>query len=152
MKIAVNREYMTRHLGVAVLFIVLGLWFLYDAVFVYPNVPVAPGEHRTSISFQYSSSALLIIASIIIAFRARLSAHETLEWDGEKMWGSLTGGREIPLSDVKVADWGKWDRKRILVLVTREGRFISVDGWHHTGVDELAKILGGSKDEPPSQK
>ena len=142
MKLGVNREYMVRHLAVAALFMVLGLWFLYDAVFVYPNTPVAPGEHRSSVSFQYSSAILLAVASVIIWVRARIAAHETLEWDDTKMWGSLTGGKEILLSDVKVADWNKWERKSILLLVTREGRFISVDGWHHTGVDELAKRLG----------
>ena len=53
MKISLNKEYAVRHLGVAALFFGLSLYFLYDAIFVYPFLP-ADGEHHTTVEFQYS--------------------------------------------------------------------------------------------------
>ena len=57
MKLSLNKEYAIRHLGVAALFFGLSLYFLYDAIFVYPYLP-ADGPHHTTVEFQYTSAAL----------------------------------------------------------------------------------------------
>lgn len=138
-KISLNKEYAVRHLGVAVLFAVLGLWFGYDAVFVYPNLP--PDAHHTSVSFQYSAFGLLLASSLVIAARVWRASRETLEWNEKSMCGSLTRGREIPFESVKIANSKLWQDKSILRLATADGETFDVDGWHHTNVDKLFERL-----------
>ena len=67
MKISLNKEYAIRHLGVAALFFGLSLYFLYDAIFVYPYLP-ADGAHHTTVEFQYTSAALLALMSFVVGF------------------------------------------------------------------------------------
>lgn len=138
MKIALNREYAMRHLGVTGLFSGLACWFLYDAVFVYPNLP-NDGTHHTTVEFQYSFAALLALAAIVIGFRVWLNAKATLEWDDEKMWGTKTLNTPLLFADVAKVDDSRWRKKGILVLHAKDGRRVTLDAWHHTGVNELAK-------------
>lgn len=140
MKISLNREYFVRHAGVAAVFGALALWFLYDAVFVYPNLAADAGHH-TTVAFQYSAAALLAAGAAIVAVRLWMASRETLEWNDSAMRGSLTNGKEIPFGDVAIVDDKLWDVKSILRLVTRNGRFIDVDGWHHNGVDALRERI-----------
>ena len=91
MKISLNKEYAIRHLGVAALFTGLSLYFLYDAIFVYPYLP-ADGAHHTTVEFQYSAAAALAIFAFVVAFRVFLNWRATLAWDDEQMTGTLTGG------------------------------------------------------------
>ena len=71
MKISLNKEYAIRHLGVAILFFGLSLYFLYDAIFVYPYLP-ADGTHHTTVEFQYSSAALLALFASLLFGRELL--------------------------------------------------------------------------------
>ena len=77
MKISLNKEYAIRHLGVAALFFGLSLYFLYDAIFVYPYLP-ADGTHHTTVEFQYSAAAALAIFAFVVAFRVFLNWRATL--------------------------------------------------------------------------
>ena len=90
MKISLNKEYAIRHLGVAALFFGLSLYFLYDAIFVYPYLP-ADGPHHTTVEFQYTSAALLALVAFVVAFRVFLNWRATLAWDGS--WPLEVGGQ-----------------------------------------------------------
>ena len=136
MKLTLNREYATRHLGVAALFTGLAGWFLYDAVFVYPYL-TDDGQHHTTAEFQYSFAALLGLVAVVVAFRVWRNWKATLEWDGEKMRGTLTGGRPLLFTDVEKADNRRWAKKGILVLEAKDGRKVTLDTWHHCINDEL---------------
>lgn len=147
MKIALNREYATRHLVVAAVFFGLALWFLYDAIFVYPNLP-ADGEHHTTVEFQYSFAVMMALASAYIACGVWRNSRATLEWDDEKLWGGEVGGRELAFADLAKVDARKWERKGILKCQARDGRRFALDSWHHQGAGELAeKILALAKAE-----
>ena len=146
MKISLNREYAIRHLGVAILFFGLSLWFLYDAVFVYPNRP-PDGTHHTTVEFQYTSAALLALVAFVVAFRVFLSWRATLTWDDEQMTGSLTGGAPLKFADIDHLAVGKWEPKQILVVHAKDGRHVTLDAWHHAGARELAEKLLAH--EPP---
>ncbi len=148
MKLTLNREYAARHVGVAALFLGLAGWFLYDAVLVYPNLPADDTTHHTTVEFQYSFAALLGIAALVVAFRVWRSWRSTLEWDDEKMWGSLSGGRPLAFSDVERVDSSRWEAKGILTLVAKDGRRVTLDTWHHAGAAELAeRFVGGKESE-----
>ena len=140
MKLKLNREYATRHLGVAALFTGLAGWFLYDAVFVYPFIK-DDGQHHTTVEFQYSFAALLALFALAVAFRVWLNWKATLEWDEEKMWGTLTCRRELAFADIAEIDDSRWERKGILRLRAKDGRRVTLDAWHHAGAEELAKKL-----------
>jgi hypothetical protein len=137
MKLSLNKEYAMRHLAVAALFFALAGWFLYDAVFVYPNLP-PDAPHHTTVEFQYSFAALLAAVAFTVAFRVWRSWRGTLEWDDERMRGSLAGGRELKFADVSDVDDRLWKKKGILVLRAADGRRVTLDTWHHAGADDLA--------------
>ena len=117
-KIALNREYAVRHLSVAALFFGLSLYFLYDAIFVYPYLP-EDGTHHTTVEFQYTSAALLALFAFVVAFRVFLNWKRTLEWDDVQMVGTAT--LRVPL---------RFDASRV-----------TLDAWHHSGARELAEKL-----------
>jgi len=137
MKLTLNREYATRHLGVAALFLGLAGWFLYDAVFVYPNLP-ADGEHHTTVEFQYSFAALLAFAAIVIAGRVWANWRTRIvEWDETRMWGPGVGA-PLAFSEIVGVEDARWEKKGIIVFLARDGRRVKLDAWHHAGVRELA--------------
>ena len=140
MKISLNKEYAIRHLGVAALFTGLSLWFLYDAIFVYPN-QVADGTHHTTVEFQYSAAAALAIFAFVVAFRVFLNWRATLAWDDEQMTGTLTCGVPLRFDDIDHLDAEKWEPKQILVVHAKDGRRVTLDAWHHAGARELAEKL-----------
>ena len=146
MKISLNKEYAIRHLGVAALFFGLSLYFLYDAIFVYPYLP-ADGAHHTTVEFQYSSAALLALFAIVVAFRVFLNWRATLTWDDEQMVGTLTRGVTLKFADIEWLDVEKWESKQILVVHAKDGRSVTLDAWHHAGAGELAEKLLAH--EPP---
>ena len=173
MKIQLNREYATRHLGVAVLFFALGGWFAFDGAVQWPAENAA-WEKRTGttvaaalqahpelrnehikdnrddipphwpheLARQFQFAGLCGLASLIIAALVGLNWKRTLEWDDGQMTGSLTGGRPLAFADIVGVEDAQWDKKGIIVLLAKDGRRVTLDSWHHAGVDELvAKIL-----------
>ncbi len=140
MKLTLNREYAIRHLGVAALFTGLSLWFLYDAIFVYPQ-HVNDGTHHTTVEFQYTSAALLAVFALIVAFRVFLSWKTKLEWDEEQMTGTPTLGVPLKFDAIDHLDTSKWEKKQILVVHAKDGRRVKLDAWHHAGARELAEKL-----------
>lgn len=137
MKIALNKEYAFRHGGVAALFFGLGLWFLYDAIFVYPSK--IEGEHHTTVEFQYSMAGILLLAAVIVGVRLFNNYRYTLEWNDEEMWGTATGGAKVKFSDIKSCDKKQWESKGIIAVYTKESKRYVFDSWHHTGVKELCE-------------
>ncbi len=140
MKISLNKEYAFRHLGVAALFFGLALWFLYDAIFVYPT-KIADGTHHTTVEFQYSAAAALGLFAFVVAFRVFLNWRATLTWDDEQMTGTLTCGVPLRFDDIDHLDAEKWEPKQILVVHAKDGRRVTLDAWHHAGARELAEKL-----------
>lgn len=140
MKLTLNREYAIRHIGVAALFFGLSLYFLYDAIFVYPYLP-NDGTHHTTVEFQYTSAALLALVAFVVAFRVFRSWKSTLTWDEEQMTGTLTGGEPLRFDDIDHLETDKWEPKQILVVHAKDGRRVTLDAWHHAGARELAEKL-----------
>lgn len=156
MKLSLNKEYAVRHLGVAVLFLGLAGWFGYDGLVGYPSqtahdIYVAiekseppegmdlEGFKAQKIKTQYGFAAVFALVSLVVAFRLWRSWKSTLEWDDEKMWGSLTGGKPLAFADVEHVDARRWAKKGILGLIADDGRRVTLDAWHHSGVEALAK-------------
>ena len=157
MKLQLNREFAIRHIGVALLFLGLCGWFLYDGAVTYPKMDDAKfteqvlhgktGDFdelkRQAIGRQYQFAGLCGLAALVIAAGVLRCRMQTLEWDDAQMAGSLTGGKPLAFSDIGGVDDRRWERKGILVVFAKDGRRFSLDTWHHLGARELAeKILG----------
>ena len=147
MKLQLNREFALRHLGVALLMAGLCGWFLVDGAVVYPQRDDAYFEEQLhtqkqrAIDRQFQFAALTGLAAIVIAFGVWRNRRRTLEWDDSQMCGSLTGGRPLAFADIESVDSRRWKSKGILVVHAKDGRRITLDAWHHTGVRELADRL-----------
>ena len=163
MKLVLNREFAVRHLGVAVLFLALCGWFLYDGAVTYPNMDDAKfseeilhGRDRQggferlkkeAINRQYQFAGICGIAAVVIALGVGRCRLQTLEWDDTQMCGSLTGGSPLAFSDVSGVDDRRWDKKGILVVYANDGRRFTLDAWHHSGAKDLAeRILSRSRE------
>ncbi len=160
MKLSLNKEYAVRHLGVAVLFLGLAGWFGYDGLVGYPSqtphdiyVSIEKSEppadmdlegfKAQKIKAQYGFAAVFAAIALVVGLRLWKSWKSTLEWDDEKMCGTLTKGRALAFGDVEHVDERRWAKKGILVLVADDGRRVTLDAWHHTGVEDLAKRFLG---------
>lgn len=156
MKLTLNREYALRHLGVALLFFGLCGWFLYDGAITYPKMDDATFSEqilhgrqgdfeklkKEAIGRQYQFAGICSVAALLIAFGVGRCRLQTLEWDEEKMCGSLTGGKPLAFSDVSGVDDRRWEKKGILAVYAKDGRRFTLDTWHHAGAKDLAeKIL-----------
>ena len=146
-----NREFFVRHLGVALLMAGLGCWFVYDGAVAYPamdavefcekyhkNAENAEREKSEAIKRQYQFASLAFIAALAIGCHLLKVSKETLSWDGEKMCGTLTLGRDAFFKDVKAVDRRLWGKKGILRVTMADGRKITLDSWHHVEAKELA--------------
>ena len=157
MKLQLNREFATRHIGVAVLFLGLCGWFLYDGAIAYPKMDDAkfveqvlhgkPGDFaqlkKQAIGRQYQYAGICALAALMIAAGVFRCRRQTLEWDDVQMTGSLTGNKPLAFSDISGVDDRRWEKKGILVVFAKDGRTFTLDSWHHVGARELAeKILG----------
>ena len=147
MKLQLNREFAMRHLGVALLMAGLCGWFLVDGAIVYPQKDEAYFEtelhtqKQRAIDRQFQFAGLTGLAAIVIALGVWRNRRRTLEWNETEMCGSLTGGRPLAFADVKEVDKRRWASKGILVVYAKDGRHLTLDAWHHTGVKELAAKL-----------
>lgn len=153
-KFTLNREFFLRHLGVALLMAGLGCWFIYDGAVAYPKMDAVefcerhhkslenPEREKTdAIKRQYQFASIAFIASLAIACHLLKVRGESLEWDDEKMRGSLTFTKDAFFKDVKSVDRRHWDKKGILVVTMDDGRKITLDAWHHPEVRELSAKL-----------
>lgn len=154
-RFTLNREYLVRHLGVALLMAALGCWFVYDGSVVYPKMdavefcekhhksPENPEQERANaIRRQYQFASLSFIAALALVCHLLKVRGETFEWDDEKMCGSLTGGKAAFFKDVKSVDRRLWKKKGILVVLMNDGRKIKIDSWHHPEAKEVALRFG----------
>ena len=156
MKLELNRDFAKRHLAVAAFALGLAIWFGYDALVIYPAqsahdlyVAIEKSEPPEQIDLetfkarkikaQYGLSILGFAISLIIVAGVLVNRRRTLEWDDEKMEGSLTGGRPLAFDEVTEVDDSRWEKHGIMVLKAKDGRCVKLDSWHQNGVDELAK-------------
>lgn len=151
-RFTLNREFLVRHAGVALLMFGLGCWFVFDGAVTYPAMDAvafcekyhkplenAEQEKANAIGRQYQFASLAFIAALAIGCHLLKVGKETLAWDDEKMIGSLTYGRDAFFRDVKDVDRRLWGRKGILRVVMSDGRRITLDAWHHPEAKELAE-------------
>ena len=94
-------------------------------------------EKADAIRRQYQFASLAFIAALAIGCHLLKVRNETLEWDDEKMSGSLTFGKEARFADVKDVDSRMWEKKGIVVVTMDDGRKITLDTWHHPEAKEL---------------
>ena len=106
-----------------------------------PSAPDGPGKER--IRNRIAGLAALVIAGGV--WRAK---RQVVEWDDSAMTGPATGGRPLAFSDVAAVDRSRWEKKGILVVHAKDGRKVTLDAWHHSGVKELAeKLPAGSTEQ-----
>lgn len=164
MKLKLNRDYVSRHLAVAILLGAVSVWSVYDGAVKYPadnrvweaqagtTVEAAFADERRAkdqlpphapykINEQFYQAGVLALAALVIAGLVWLEARKTLAWDEKEMNGSLTRDKPLPFAAIKSCDWSKWESKRIVTVHAADGRAVKLDAWHHAGVTELAKSL-----------
>lgn len=147
MQLTLNREYATRHLGVALLFLALCGWFLYDGLIAYPQHDEAyftetlHTQKDRAIARQFQFAGLSALGSFIIALFVALEWKKKLSWDETTLNGNLIGNKPLAFADIVGVKDNQWKSKGILTVYTRDGRSFTLDTWHHTGARELAEHI-----------
>ena len=135
MKLRLNREYAVRHLGVALLMLGLSGWFAYDGFVAYPAADDAWFETRhlkkpNAVRRQKEFAALAFLAALVIGARIARAWRFAFEFDDHSY---TYRGKTVPLDAIRSIDRSRWAKKGILKV---DG--ITLDAWHHLGVEEFA--------------
>ena len=141
-RLALNREFAVRHLGVALLMLALSGWFAYDGFIGYPRQDEAFFEVRhlkkaTAVERQKEFAALALLAALLVGGHLLCIARFSCSFDDESF---TVGGVKRRFADIGKIDRSRWEKKGIIVL---DG--IKLDAWHHTGVNELVKRLDAAR-------
>ena len=155
--LTLNREFATRHLGVALLMLGLSGWFGYDGFVRYPATPAADlyrsiegsdapdgfdleAFKRQKTQTQYGFTVLALLAALVIAGHVGLLARFRFAYDDE---GFVCGTVRRKFADVgaREVDWSQWEKKGIV----RVGG-LTLDAWHHAGVRDGAARLPREKE------
>jgi len=157
MTLTINNEFLRRHIFVLLVFAGMGAWFGYDGFVRYPDMPAAalyksiesaePPPHMTDAKLQAFKDqktatqrglcAVLEFAALLVGLHLLAVSRLRFSFDGD---GFTWNGKRYALADVKSVDRAKWAKKGILVLRLADGK-VTLDPWHHVGVDEFEKKL-----------
>ena len=150
MKLKLNREFAARHLFVTALLVAMGCWFAYDGYVTYPSLsPEAlyeriehsqPPSHEAAVKVydnaiprQKQFMGLCLVGALIVGFGVFRAWRFSFEYDDA---GFVWKGHRMTAADIKSVDDSQWKKKGILKLDTKFGH-ITLDAWHHTGVEEF---------------
>jgi len=156
-KLTINREFLKRHLFAIVVLAGMGGWFGYDGLITYPRMTAAalyesieksaPPEGTSDekleafktqkIQTQYGLAAILLL--VALAAGLHLLDVSRLDFAFDRA-GFTWRGRRYAFGDIRKVDRSKWAKKGILVLTLVDGT-VTLDAWHHTGVNEFEKYL-----------
>ena len=155
MKLKLNREFATRHLFVAVLLAGMGGWFAYDGYVTYPSmtpealyeqIEHSPAPSREAAEKVYSNAiprqkqfmCLCFVGAAIVGLGVLRASRFSFAY---REHGFSHNRRRYRIDDVAKVDVSQWKKKGILRIVTSDGARITLDGWHHKGVDGFYEIL-----------
>ena len=159
-KLVLNREYLTRHVFGAVVFLAMGAWFGYDGFVRYPAADAAAlyetiegakppagadlGKFkRQKCASQRIFSAVLLVVGVVIALRLAQSARFRFSWGDD---GFSAGSREYSYDDIVSVDSSRWEKNSVFSVCVPSYRIV-LDGWHHNGVSEFREFLLGRMKE-----
>lgn len=155
MQLKLNREFAVRYAFVALLMFGMGGWFGYDGYVKYPSMtaaglyeschggeaaasPEAAEKFRaTAIPRQKQFMTLCFIAGVLVALCLLRAVRFRFSYDEN---GFDFGGKRYAFADVASVDLKRWEKKGILVVRTADAA-ITLDSWHHTGVDAFRELL-----------
>jgi len=157
MKLTINKEFLKRHLFVVIVFMGMGVWFGYDGFVTYPKMPAtalyesieksAPPAGMTDkqlaafktqkIQSQYGFCFALLFAAAVVGLHLLGVSRFRFSFDDN---GFVWNGKRYSYGDIKSVDRAKWAKKGILKLVLEDGK-VTLDAWHHAGVNEFEKRL-----------
>ena len=149
-RLRLNPEYAKRHLFVTLLMVGLGWWFGYDGFIGYPATPAAElyksiegsdapegfdleAFKKQKIGTQYGFTILAFFAAAVVGSRLMRNRRFKFGYtDGFYVYH----GRRHPISSIQKIDRSQWEKKGIIRI---DG--ITLDSWHHLGVNEFVEKL-----------
>ena len=128
----------------------LGCWFGYDGFIGYPATPAAElyksiegndapegfdleAFKKQKIGTQYGFTILAFFAAAVVG--SRLMRNRRFKF-GYTDGFNVYHGRRHPISSIKKIDRSQWEKKGIIRI---DG--ITLDSWHHLGVNEFVEKL-----------
>lgn len=155
MKLKLNREFAMRHLFVAALLAGMGGWFAYDGYVTYPSMTpealyeqieksappskeAAEKVYANAIPRQKQFMALCLLGAAIVGFGVWRASRFRFAYR-ERCFSF--NGRRHAVDEVAKADVSQWKKKGILRITLWDGTRITLDAWHHKGVEGFYDIL-----------
>lgn len=157
MTLTINKEFLRRHLFVVVVFAGMGAWFGYDGFVRYPNTPAAvlyssiegsePPSEMTDAKLQAFKAqktvaqrglcGALVLAALLVGVHLLAITRLRFAFDDD---GFVWKGKRFSYGDIKSVDRSRWSKKGIVKLAVSDGT-VTLDAWHHAGVNEFEKHL-----------
>jgi hypothetical protein len=86
--------------------------------------------------------AAVTLALALCAFAAvGLKAFRRFVADDTGLHGSGVGARTIGYDEIRSVDWARWDEKGIVRLALKNGRRLTLDGWHFAGMTGVVEEI-----------
>lgn len=91
-----------------------------------------------------------IRSQFVMAILAGLAAVMAFVAVGRKAGRRVTAAAEgiqglaasvVPYADIASLDWARWEGKRIICFLLRDGRRLTLDGWHYKGTEEVVAMV-----------
>lgn len=149
-KIALNREFLLRHLFAGLVFVALGGWFAYDGLWRYPatdarelylqierteppdNYDLNAFKRQKTTTQQILGAASLLVGAVVLLHLLAVAGFR-FAWDRT---GFVHNGKRREFSSIAKIDDSQWQSKRILT-VGGAGWSVKLDGWHHHGLPDF---------------
>lgn len=149
-RLALNREFLLRHLFAALVFVALGGWFAYDGLCRYPatgarelylqieqseppaNADLSAFKRQKTVTQRILGAGALTVGAVVLLHLLAVAGFR-FAWD---CTGFVHLGKRRSFAEIAKVDDSDWNSKRIL-FVRGADWSVKLDGWHHRGVAEF---------------
>jgi len=90
---------------------------------------------------QFVQAAVTLALALCTFAAVGLKAFRRFVADDTGLHGSGVGARTIGYDEIRSVDWARWDEKGIVRLALKNGRRLTLDGWHFAGMTGIVEEL-----------
>lgn len=105
------------------------------------QVFTAPVYSAHDLQGQFVMAGITFLIAVVVLGGVARRARCCYQADERGIKGGVIGGEARPYSDIELLEWELWDEKGIVGVQFKDGLKVRLDGWHHSGVVEIAALL-----------
>ncbi len=100
-----------------------------------------PVYSARDVQTQYVQAAVTLALALCAFAAVGVKAARRFVADDTGLHGSGVGARPIGYDEIRSVDWARWHEKGIVRLALKNGRRLTLDGWHFAGMTGIVAEL-----------